>query len=70
MGVLRWRPQTYRQVWIFAVLGMGAPQFCIWAVVRPPHFLIRALVSAASFTFFSGLAGSWRVNWDRNHGRV
>jgi hypothetical protein len=69
MRVLRWKPSTYRQVWIFAVLGFGVPGFCIWGFVGVLP-LIDSLGYAAGITFFSGLTGSWRLNWDRNHGKV
>ena len=29
----RWKPSTYRQVWLFAVPGFGVPGFIIWTVV-------------------------------------
>jgi hypothetical protein len=56
--VWRWRPSTYRQVWIFAVLGLGMPGLIIWAVEEQQHSLIYAV----SITFFSGLGQSWQLN--------
>jgi hypothetical protein len=68
MRVLRWQPSSYRQVWIYAVLGFGVPGFCIWAFVG--HSLVEALIYAASITFFIGLGRSRRLNRDRNQGKV
>jgi hypothetical protein len=58
---LRWKPSTYRQVWIFAVVGFGVPGFCIWEFVAP-HSLIASLVYAVGITFFGGLGQTWRLN--------
>lgn len=67
MQVLRWKPSTYRQVWAYAVLGLGVPGFCIWAVVEQQHSLIQALIYAVFITCFSGLGQSWRLNRRRQH---
>jgi hypothetical protein len=68
MRVLRWKPRTYRQVWIYAVLGFGVPGFCIWALFGRP--VVESLIYAATITFATGFARSWRLNWDRNQGKV
>jgi hypothetical protein len=59
--VRRWYPRTYKQVWLFAVLGFGVPGFIIWAVVEQQHSLMQALIYAVSVTFFGGLGPSRRL---------
>jgi len=54
----------------YAVLGFGVPGFCIWVVVGPQRSLLWALIYAASITLFGGLGQSWRLNWDRNGGKL
>jgi hypothetical protein len=68
MRVLRWKPSTYRQVWIYAVLGFGVPGFCIWALLGRP--LIESLIYAASIALVTGYVRSWRLNRDRSRGKV
>jgi hypothetical protein len=63
----RWKPSSYGQVWLSAVLGFGVPGFVIWSVVghRPPY---AGFTYAASITFFGGLGQSWRLNRRRQRG--
>ena len=49
----RWKPSTYEQVWLSAMLGLGVPGFVIWSVMGHP--LYAAITFAASITFVSGL---------------
>jgi hypothetical protein len=62
MRVSRWRPSTYRQIWMYAPLGFGVPGFCIRAFLGPQRSLIQAFVYAASLTLLGGLAQSWRFH--------
>jgi hypothetical protein len=60
--VLQWEPSTYRQVWVFAVLGLGVPGFCILLAIAESHSLVRALTYAVSATFLGGIGLSWRLH--------
>ncbi|HXB46633.1 MAG TPA: hypothetical protein VNW50_02650 [Streptosporangiaceae bacterium] len=64
-----WKPGTYGQVWLFAVLGFGVPGFIIWSVVgNGPGWPYTAFTCAASITFFGGLGQSWQLNRRRQRG--
>ena len=68
----RWKPSTYGQVWLSAMLGLGVPGFVIWSVMGHP--LYAAITFAASITFVSGLgqAGTQPTQAARTvkHGRL
>jgi hypothetical protein len=64
---LRWKPSTYVQVWLYAVLGFGVPGFIIWSVIGS-HRLYAAGTYAAFIAFFGGLGQSWRLNRRRQRG--
>ena len=63
----RWKPSTYAQVWLFAVLGFGVPGLIIWSVVGH-NPLSSAIPYGAGVTFAGGLAQSWQLNRRRQRG--
>lgn len=63
----RWKPSTYKQVWLFAVVDFGIPGFAIWSILGTQPWPSTALVCAVSITRFSGLGQSYRLRqrWRR-----
>jgi hypothetical protein len=69
-NVWRWRPRTYRQLWLFAVLALGVPVFIISAALpMQASWLSGAFFSGASAAFFGGLLETWRLYRRRRKAR-
>lgn len=62
-----WKPRTYGQVWLSAVLGYGLPGLIVWSVVGR-HPMYAAVAYAAGATFFGGLGQCWGLERRRQRG--
>jgi hypothetical protein len=61
---MRWQPSTYRQVWLFAVLGPGCTGFAIWSVMSwrfHMNWLAAGLTYGVMITLLTGLGQSHRL---------
>ncbi len=64
---IHWKPRTYPQVWLYALLGFGVPGFLIWSVLghQPPYLSISY---AAGMAYFGGLGQCWQLSRRRQRG--